>query len=91
MKNKLFEFATDVVIKFLANFKISPSSVKFTSSSIEDVIKWVVDQEKTNKEGWQKAEYVISQFNTEYAERASWVVKTVVQLVFALAKFKNIL
>ncbi len=91
MKNKIFEWASEIVIKFLANFNINPSAIKFDSNSIENVTKWVIDQEKTNKAGWEKAEFVVSQFNTEFAERASWVVKTVVQLVFALAKFKNII
>jgi hypothetical protein len=91
MKNKIFEWASEIVIKFLANFNVNPSSIKFDSNSIENVTKWVIDQEQTNKAGWEKAEFVVSQFNTEFAERASWVVKTVVQLVFALAKFKNII
>jgi hypothetical protein len=76
---------TETLIKLVSKYL-----GKISFSEIEEIVKWIVDQEQTEKEGWKKLEEVMSQFDSKWVNRASWIVKTVCQLAFAIAKIRNI-
>jgi len=84
------EFLIKLVIKLIANFKLVAEDGKFNSKDIDTVIGFIVEQNETEKAGWEKAESVIESFNTNWGGRVSWAAKTVVQLVYALAKIRGV-
>ena len=77
-----------LVIKWLANLKGSDN--KFTFSDIERVAQWVINIDKSDNSGLKKAESVIELFNAQWGGRLAWVVKTVVQLCYALVQIRNL-
>lgn len=75
------EFILKLAAKYLA---------KINFKEIDKIVSWVIEVSEKNKEGWEKAEEVINQFDNEWADRASWVVRTVVQIAYAIAKIRGL-
>ncbi len=62
------------------------------SKNFETIIKWIVDAGKNEnlKGGLAEANYVASQYNKEFAMKASYIVKTVVQIAYFIAKLRGL-
>lgn len=63
---------------------------KIDNSGFEKVVNWVISVSEKQKSGIKKAEEVIGEFNKEWADRAGFAVRTVVQLAYAYARLKGL-
>jgi hypothetical protein len=77
-----------LIAKVLANIKGDDN--KFTFKDVERIAGWVIEQDKTENSGLKKAEVIVDKFNAEWKGRLSWVVKTVVQICYALVQLRSL-
>lgn len=62
------------------------------SKSFERVIDWVLEAGERDglTHGYEKAAWVLRKYNAEFADKATYIVKTVVQIAYFIAKFRNL-
>jgi len=62
------------------------------ASNFEKVVGWVVDAGRNEalKTGLEEANEVVAKYNSEFAEKASYVVRTVVQIAYFIARVRGL-
>ena len=62
------------------------------SPQFEQVVEWVVEagQNAVLRTGWEEASYVVAKYNKEFAETAGYVVRTVVQIAYFIARVRGL-
>ncbi len=60
--------------------------------NFETVVTWVEDAGNRDglNHGFEKAAWVLRKYNEEFAEKATYIVKTVIQIAYLIAKFRNL-
>jgi len=60
--------------------------------NFERVIQWVVDAGKNPelKSGLEEANAVVAQYDSEFAQKATYIVRTVVQIAYFIARIRGL-
>lgn len=64
---------------------------KIDNAGFDKIVQWVINVSEKNVSGLKKANEVIREFNKEWADRANFIQRTVVQLAYAYTKLKKLL
>ena len=82
-KTDMRERIVKLAIRFIAGLN---------ASNFEKVVGWVVDAGRNEalKTGLEEANEVVAKYNSEFAEKASYVVRTVVQIAYFIARVRGL-